>query len=71
MDMEKIINDLKSQNLDDNQIMTALQNMVEQKRLSPQDFEKAKSLLSSNGQIMKSEEEQERKIASRLYGIKF
>lgn len=70
MDIQQIINDLKTQNLDDNQILVALQNMLEQKKLSPQDFEKAKSLLSSS-QNMKSEEEQEREIASRLYGIKF
>jgi len=59
MELEKIITDLKEQGLDEEQILIALQKMVEEGTLAEEDLEKAKKLLL----------EQEKEEASKLFGL--
>lgn len=66
-DVAKIIEELKSQNFTDEQIMAALEKAVQEGKLSPEDLEKAKQILA-NGANNDAQEEQE---AEKMFGMKF
>lgn len=67
-DVAKIIEDLKSQNLSDEQIMAALEKAVQDGKLSAEDLEKAKQILANGGANNDAQEEQE---AEKMFGMKF
>ena len=61
MDLEKVIEELRGQGLEDEEIIKSLEQMVQEGKLSPEELEHAKNLL----------EENERKDAERLFGLEF
>lgn len=61
MDLEKVVEELRGKGLEDEEILQALEQMVQEGKLSPEDLEHAKNLLQEN----------ERKDAERLFGLEF
>lgn len=59
MELEKIITDLKEQGLEEEQILEALQKMVEEGKLAEEDLQKAKEILMK----------QEKTDAGKLFGL--
>jgi predicted nucleic acid-binding protein len=59
--MEKLIEELRSRGLKDEEIIPALERLAQEGKLSPEELEEAKKLLDK-------EEEQE---AEKLFGLKF
>lgn len=72
MDIEKLIADLKAQGLEEEQILSSLEQMAQEQKITPEDFEKAKQLL---GLIDKDDTQQhendDKAQASKLFGLKF
>lgn len=60
MNVEQIVSDLKSQGLDCEKILLSLKQMVDEGKLTPEDFEKAKELLNC---------EKEKQDAGKLFGL--
>lgn len=72
MELEQLIADLQNQGLDSEKILTSLEQMVQEGKLTPEDLEKAKQLLSAsqspeapNGETP----EQEKASAGKLFGL--
>ena len=63
MDIEKIIADLKAQGLADDQIIVSLEQMAQEGKISPEDLEKAKQMLTG------TTEAEEKAEASKLFGL--
>lgn len=68
MNIEQLIADLKSQGLDNEKILASLEQMVQEGKLSPEDLEKAKSMLIDASVQTPEEEKAE---AENLFGLKF
>lgn len=66
MDLQKIVSDLQAQGLDKNQIIEACAKMVEEGKITPEDLEKVKTLLSEKPQ----DENAEKAEACKLFGLK-
>lgn len=66
MEIEKLIEEFKTQGLEPEQIIEALEKMCEEGKLSPEDLEKAKQLLVVDPvEVEKKEKEQ----AGQLFGL--
>lgn len=66
MEIEKLIEEFKTQGLEPEQIVEALEKMCEEGKLSPEDLEKAKQLLVVDPvEVEKKEKEQ----AGQLFGL--
>lgn len=73
MELEKIIRDMREQGADDEQILQSLQKMVEEGKLAPEDFEKAKEILMGDKEGYADrdiDEQAEKKEAEKLFGMK-
>ena len=68
MDLEKLIAEMREKGADDNQILEALGKMVEEGKISEEELEHAKGLLHA-GEDIEEDEEEERKRASKLFGL--
>lgn len=68
MGIEEIIAGLKEQGLDDAGIESALKEMLEKGEITQEDLDKALALLGSSES---SDEEQEKTLAGKLYGMEF
>lgn len=68
MGIEEIIAGLKEQGLDDAGIESALKEMLEKGEITQEDLDKALALLGSSES---SDEEQEKALAGKLYGMEF
>lgn len=66
MELEKVIEEMKAQGADIEQILKSLSQMVEEEKLTPEDLEKAKKLLG----VEEPNEEKEKAKAEELFGIK-
>lgn len=67
MNVEQIVSDLKSQGLDCEKILLSLKQMVDEGKLTPEDFEKAKELLNCKKEEV--DEEKEKQDAGKLFGL--
>lgn len=65
MSIEEIVKGLKEQGLGEEEAMAALKEMLEKGEITEEDFQKAMEMLKS------SEEDEERKLAEKLYGMDF
>lgn len=65
MDVKELIADLKGQGLEEDKILEALQQMVEEGKLTPEQFEEAKKVLELETQAEEKEQAQD------LFGLKF
>ena len=65
MSIEEIVKGLKEQGLGEEEAMAALQEMLEKGEITEEDFQKAVEMLKT------SEEDEERKLAEKLYGMDF
>lgn len=74
MELEKIISDMRSQGADDEQILKALEQMANEGKITPEDFEKAKEVLMGDAEGFAKEdankEAEEKKKAEELFGMK-
>lgn len=74
MKLEKIISDMRSQGADDEQILKALEQMANEGKITPEDFEKAKEILMGDAEGFAQEdankEAEEKKKAEELFGMK-
>lgn len=68
MEIEKVIEDLKAQNLTDEQILSSLEQMLQEGKITDEDLERARQMLGGNPE---PNEEDERNEASKLFGLKF
>lgn len=69
--IEQIVADLRTQNLDENQILAALEQMLTEGKITAEDLEKAKALLGAQTQALAPETpEQEKCRAGDLFGLK-
>lgn len=68
MGIEEIVAGLKEQGLDDAGIESALKEMLEKGEITQEDLDKALALLGSSES---SDEEQEKALAGKLYGMEF
>lgn len=72
MDIEKLIADLKAQGLEEEQILSSLEQMAQEQKITPEDFEKAKQLLGLIDKDDTQQHENDNKAqASKLFGLKF
>ena len=69
MNIEQLIADLKSQGLEDKKILASLEQMVQEGKLTPEDLEKAKQILSGTPASPQVDEEKEKKEAGKLFGL--
>lgn len=69
MDLQKNVEDLRSQGLTDEQILQAFEKMLSEEKIASEDFEKVKQLLSETNKnsLNKNDEKVE---ASKLFGLK-
>lgn len=65
MNIEEIVAGLKEQGLGEEEAMAALKEMLDKGEITEDDFNKALELLK------KSEEDEERELAEKLYGMDF
>jgi hypothetical protein len=65
MQIEEILNDLKNQGLSDEEIISSLEKMLEEQKITEEDFAKAKELLLNVKEEMNKEE------AQKLFGLDF
>lgn len=65
MSIEEIVKGLKEQGLGEEEAMSALKEMLEKGEITEEDFQKALEMLKS------SEDDEERKLAEKLYGMDF
>ncbi len=74
MELEKIISDMRSQGADDEQILKALEQMANEGKITPEDFEKAKEILMGDAEGFAKEDEnkeaEEKAKAEQLFGMK-
>ena len=63
--IEAIVTDLKGQNMTDEQILQALEQMVAEGKMTPEEFELAKQ------ELLNTTPEEEKKQAEELFGLKF
>lgn len=74
MELEKIIRDMREQGADDEQILKSLEQMANEGKLSPEDFEKAKEILMGDKEGFaeqdKTDAEKEKAQAEKLFGMK-
>lgn len=70
MQIEQLIQDLQAQGLANDQILQSLQKMVEENRITNEDFEKAKMSLSSN-ETQPDQEEIDKKRIGKWFGMTF
>ena len=71
MGIEQLIQDLKAQNLTDEQILQALEQMLQEQKITEEDLLKAKQLLGGNHVQEVDDEAEEQKKAEQLFGMKF
>ena len=69
MDLEKLIADMREQGADDDQILKSLEEMVQEGKISAEEYEHAKGLLHA-GEDIYEDEEKEKAKASELFGLK-
>lgn len=69
MNLEELIAQLKSEGLDNEKILASLEQMVAEGKLTPEDLEKAKSMLIDSSTL--TEEEKEKADVENLMGFKF
>lgn len=67
VDVEKIVKELQGQGLDAEKILQAIAEMAKEGKLSPEDVEKAKQILSQPA----DNEDEEQQQAERMFGMKF
>lgn len=67
--VEKLIAEMREQGADDNQILEALSQMVQEGKITEEDFEHAKGLLSA-GKDIAEDEAKEKEKAEELFGMK-
>lgn len=65
MNIEEIVKGLKEQGLGEEEATAALKEMLEKGEITEEDFQHALELLKT------SEEDEERKLAEKLYGMDF
>lgn len=68
MEIEKLIEDLKAQGLEAEQILQSLEQMVTEGKITAEDLERAKELLGGNPM---PNEDAEREDAQKYFGLKF
>lgn len=64
MGIEQIVNDLKSQGLENEQIIDSLEQMVQEGKITPEDLEKAKQMLMGE-----QTPEKEKAEAGKVFGL--
>lgn len=64
MGIEQIVNDLKSQGLENEQIIASLEQMVQEGKITPEDLEKAKQML-----MVEQTPEKEKAEAGKVFGL--
>lgn len=69
MELEKLIQEMQSQGTSNEQILQSLEQMVQEGKITAEDFERAKQLLQPQPQEQTNEEE-EKANASKLFGMK-
>lgn len=69
MNLEELIAQLKSEGLDNEKILASLEQMVAEGKITPEDLEKAKSMLIDSSTL--TEEEKEKAEVENLMGFKF
>lgn len=69
MDLQKNVEDLRSQGLTDEQILQAFEKMLSEEKITSEDLEKVKQLLSKTDENSLSEND-EKAEASKLFGLK-
>ena len=69
MNLEELIAQLKSEGLDNEKILASLEQMVAEGKLTPEDLEKAKSMLIDSNTL--TDEEKEKAEVEDLMGFKF
>lgn len=69
MNLEELIAQLKSEGLDNEKILASLEQMVAEGKLTPEDLEKAKSMLIDSSTL--TDEEKEKAEVEDLMGFKF
>ena len=69
MNLEELIAQLKSEGLDNEKILASLEQMVAEGKLTPEDLEKAKSMLIDSSTL--TDEEKEKADVENLMGFKF
>ena len=69
MNLEELIAQLKSEGLDNEKILASLEQMVAEGKITPEDLEKAKSMLIDSSTL--TEEEKEKADVENLMGFKF
>ena len=67
MELEKIIAEMREQGADDEQILKSLEQMAQEGKITPEDFEKAKEVLMANKE---ADAEEEKAKAEELFGMK-
>lgn len=67
IDVEKIVKELQGQGLDAEKILQAIAEMAKEGKLSPEDVEKAKQILSQPA----DNEAEEQQQAEKMFGMKF
>lgn len=69
MDLEKLIAEMREQGADDDQILQSLAKMVEEGKISEEEYAHAKGLLHA-GEDIEEDEDEDKKKASELFGLK-
>lgn len=69
MNLEELIAQLKSEGLDNEKILASLEQMVAEGKITPEDLEKAKSMLIDSSTL--TDEEKEKAEVENLMGFKF
>lgn len=69
MNIEQLIADLKAQGLETEQIVSSLEQMVAEEKITLEDFEKAKHILL--GVDNPTTPEDEKALAEKQFGLKF
>ena len=69
MNLEELIAQLKSEGLDNEKILASLEQMVAEGKITPEDLEKAKSMLIDSSTL--TDVEKEKAEVENLMGFKF
>ena len=68
--IEEIIAKMREEGADDKQILEALEQMLQEGKITPEDLEHAKGLLHAFDDVEKDKQEEKAK-AEDLFGLKF
>lgn len=69
MNIQQLIDDLKQQGLENEQILQSLEQMVQEGKIQPEDLEQAKQLLMGGEQPPQDDPAKEKEEAGKLFGL--